>query len=128
MEKYQFKFINYQKAYLLLDKRVKILQTDPTNDFYQAGIIQTFEFTFELAWKFLRSFMEYKGLEVTTFPRDIIKLAFQNNLVQNGEIWLQALESRNKTSHNGDFASLLTKQITEDYLPLFEKLYTQIYE
>ncbi len=81
--KYQFKFINFEKAFLLLCERVEILRKDPDNEMFQAAIIQTFEFTFELSWKLIKAFLEYKGVDCQPYPRDIIKAAFQNGLIKN---------------------------------------------
>ena len=36
------------------------------------GAIQRFEFTFELAWKFLRSLLQFQGIEANS-PRSAIK-------------------------------------------------------
>ncbi len=128
LPKYQFKLINYQKAHILLGERIKILKADPDNELIQAAIIQTFEFTFELAWKLIKSYMSFKGIETEAFPRDVIKTAFQNGLISDGKVWLEALEARNKTSHtyNGNFARQLTTNIIQLYYPAFEEVYKLI--
>ena len=71
------------------------------NKFEQAGLIQTFEFTFELAWKTLKDYLEYKGFTVPS-PRDTIKQAFQKGYIEDGRIWLEALEKRNLMAHTYD--------------------------
>jgi nucleotidyltransferase substrate binding protein (TIGR01987 family) len=128
LQKYHFKFINFQKAFILLGERILILKNDPDNDLIQAGVIQTFEFTFELGWKLLKSYMSYKGIESDFFPRNVIKLAFQNGVISNGQVWLEALESRNKTSHtyNGKFAGQLSTNIIQSFYPAFEEIYNVI--
>jgi nucleotidyltransferase substrate binding protein (TIGR01987 family) len=125
IEQYQYKYLNYEKAFILLDQRVAILKNDPKNEIVKAAVIQTFEFTFELAWKLIKSFLSYKGIEALPLPRDIIKLGFQNGLLKNGQVWLDALDSRNRTSHtyNGDFATNLSHNIATVFLPAFEELY-----
>lgn len=63
------------------------------------GTIQRFEFCFELSWKLMKSFAEYKGLEVRS-PRDAVRLAAQLGVLDNPRIWLKKyLESRNIASH-----------------------------
>ena len=88
------------------------------------GLIQRFEYTFELAWKTLKDFLESKG-ENVKFPRDVIKKAFQTELINDGEIWLQVLEKRNLMSHIYDeqvFNSIILL-IKDTYFSEIEKLY-----
>lgn len=60
--------------------------------------IQRFEYCFELAWKLMQSVARVKGTEVYN-PRDSIRTAAQNNLIDNAEIWFEFLKSRNTTVH-----------------------------
>ena len=62
------------------------------------GVIQRFEFTFELLWKTLKIFLQYQGVETKT-PRDSLKEAFRIALIEDEAIFLDMLEDRNKTSH-----------------------------
>ncbi|MCM3714432.1 nucleotidyltransferase substrate binding protein [Alkalihalobacillus oceani] len=79
------------------------------------GIIQRFEYTFELSWKTLKDYLEAQG-EKARFPRDVIKKAFQYEMIDNGTVWMQMLESRNILSHPYDeqaFETVFTKIIQE---------------
>ena len=51
---WQFRFESLQKAHRLLAKGIAIF--DPS-DIEQQGIIQAFEFTFELCWKTLEDYL-----------------------------------------------------------------------
>ncbi len=62
------------------------------------GTVKRFEFTFELSWKLMKDYLDYKGIEAAT-PRDVIKEAYQAKLISNGDQWIQMLEDRNTTSH-----------------------------
>jgi len=62
------------------------------------GVIQRFEFTFELLWKAIRVFLEYQGIEAKT-PRNSFKEAFKLGIIKNEELSLDMLEDRNRTSH-----------------------------
>lgn len=70
------------------------------------GTIQRYEFTFELAWKLLRSILEYNGINAAT-PRIAIKEAYRAGIISKGEEWIDMLEDRNKTSHVYDEAQAL---------------------
>ncbi len=125
LQKSQFKLLNFEKAFNQLNYRFDVLKSNPEDEIVQTSVIQTFEFTFELAWKLLKSFLEYKGVVVESYPRDVIKVAFQNNLISNGETWLNALEDRNKTSHtyNSNFARQMVTRIIQDYQAIFTEIF-----
>ena len=67
-------------------------------DIHQVALIGAFEFTFELAWKTLKDYLKFGGIDVS-LPRDIIKQSFHHNLIENGQIWIDMLEDRNILSH-----------------------------
>jgi nucleotidyltransferase substrate binding protein (TIGR01987 family) len=60
-----------------------------------------FEFTFELSWKTLKDLLFYEGYEVNS-PREAIRQGFAAGLIQDAELWLTAMESRNRLSHTYD--------------------------
>lgn len=118
--RWEQRFQNLKKAHFQLHKGVKMAAP---NELEEQGIIKSFEFTFELAWKTLKDFMEAKGSSVS-FPRDVIKEAFQQNLISDGEIWLKMLENRNLLSHTYDEkkANEALLLIRSAYEPAIEKL------
>lgn len=65
------------------------------------GIIQSFEFTFELAWKTLKDYLESQGVR-SAFPREVIKQAFHYEILEDGEVWLEMLQKRNLLAHTYD--------------------------
>ncbi len=62
------------------------------------GVIQRFEFTFELLWKALKIYLEYQGIIAKT-PRDSFVEAFRIGLFNDEKIFLDMMEDRNSTSH-----------------------------
>jgi len=62
------------------------------------GVIQRFEFTFELTWKSLRLFLLDQGIVVNS-PKEAFKGAFRYGLIKDGKLFLDMLEDRNLTSH-----------------------------
>jgi len=66
----------------------------------RAGLIQTFEFTFELAWKTLKDLLYYQGFDVNT-PREVLRQAFSAGLLTEDETetLLDALGKRNLLAH-----------------------------
>lgn len=68
------------------------------NEYIRDSAIQRFEFTFELAWKTLKAFLEEQGITVYS-PRDSFKGAFQLGLLDEETTWLEMIELRNLTTH-----------------------------
>lgn len=91
------------------------------SDLEKAGLIQIYEFTFELAWKTLKDFLEEKQVLVK-FLRDTIKEGFKYEIIKNGDVWLDMLQKRNLMSHtyNEKNADLAYGLIVNDY---FKELY-----
>lgn len=75
------------------------LAKDSFEDLEKDGVIQRFEFTFELAWKTLKNYLEDQGVIEVSFPKNVLRKAFQDNLIEDGDLWLQMLEDRNLLSH-----------------------------
>ena len=69
-----------------------------------AGLVQTYEFTFELCWKTLKDKLVYDGYSVNS-PREAIRQAFGAGLIGHIDCWFQALESRNLFVHTYDDSS-----------------------
>lgn len=116
------RFDNFEKSLHLLKQSLLIHEPNITE---MAGIIKFFEISFELSWKVLKDYMENLGNDNVNFPRQIIKEAYQANLINHGQIWLQALNDRNVAAHTYDevFAKEMTKLIKETYFPVLLDLY-----
>tara|TARA_Y100000590_G_C15732923_1_gene1017659 strand:+ start:104 stop:508 length:405 start_codon:yes stop_codon:yes gene_type:complete len=80
----------------LKDGLSESIQTDLQRD----GIIQRFEYTFELSWKSIRSLLIALGRnEVSSSPRPLFRDALEENLIDHFDRWLGFLEARNQTAH-----------------------------
>ena len=82
------------------------------------GVIQRFEFTFELLWKTLKVLLESEGIDCMT-PKECLKSAFRIGIIKDEQIVLDMLEDRNKTSHIYDEkeSKKVFEKIKEEYLP-----------
>lgn len=118
------RFQNYERAYLRLKEGTETYSTAPNNLLMQAGLIQMFEFTFELALKLLKDYLEEEGFLVQS-PKSVIRQAYQSGYICDGEVWMQALNDRNLTSHTYDDENAIAviDDIREKYLYIFESLY-----
>lgn len=96
------------------------------NDLDRDGVIQRFEFTFELVWKTIQEYAKYKGLEVVS-PRDSFRVASDLGIIENPEIWFDFLRDRNESTHlyNEDQAKLIFSHIPS-FIAEVEKLLSNI--
>lgn len=118
--RWQQRFQNFDKSYKFLKETIAIQNP---SDAEQAGLMQFFEMTFELAWKTLKDYLVSEGFSVKS-PRDTIKQAFQNEML-DGHVWLKALNDRNLTSHLYDKkkSQEIEKKVREIYFPAIKQLH-----
>lgn len=112
------RFSNYKKAFSQLKK---FIDKGKLNELEQQGLIQAFEYTYELAWNTIKDFYENQGEINIQGSRDAFRLAFNRGLIENGDIWLDMVKSRTKTSHtyNEETANEIANAITNSYFNLF---------
>ena len=68
------------------------------DDLDRDGVIQRFEFTFELLWKVIQEYAKYKGIESAS-PRDAFRVAGDLGIIDNPNTWFDFLKDRNLTTH-----------------------------
>ena len=112
---------NYQKTLERLDES---LEKQNPDQFIYDSVIKRFEFTYELAWKLMKAFIEYKGGEDVRFARDVFREAYANGLVKDGEGWLQMMQGRNLSSHtyNEEAAREIYDRVKQIYRKQFMEL------
>ena len=121
------RFQNFEKAFLLLQEVVE--SKDNLSEFaaiVQEGIIQRFEYTFELAWKTLKDKMEADGLSLERLsPKYIFKDAYKSKYIDTVEVWIEMTNDRNLMSHTYDSVKLpeMLHNIKALYYPEIRKLY-----
>lgn len=96
-----------------------------------AGLIQTFEFTFELTWKTLKDLLELEGYD-TTSPRSAIRTALQAKHISalQCETLLEALGKRNLLTHTYDEDNVIEAKelILKDFEPVLTAIVTYLTE
>ena len=96
MNRFEERKNELKKATSKLEEALKEKETELVID----GILHRFEFTFELAWKTMKDYLEYEGIIAKTgSPREVIKEAFSSGLIENGEDWIDMMLARNSLSH-----------------------------
>lgn len=124
------RFNNFKKALSQLREAIELAQQRPLSKLEEQGLIQSFEFTHELAWKTVKDFLESRGVQNLYGSKDVTREAFRTNLIENGETWMAMIQSRNLTSHTYDEATAaqISAAIRGSYFTEFEALLIKLAE
>ncbi len=125
--RWQQRFGNFEKALAQLTEAIENNGENPI-DIIKEGIIQRFEFTHELAWKVMKDFLEYEGFQNIAGSRSATREAFNKGLISEGQVWMDMIESRNKTVHtyHENILEIEYKKIFSLYFPLFIEFYDKM--
>lgn len=117
------RFNNFSKAFSQLKKFIE--KADQLNELEEQGLIQVFEYNYELSWKLLKDYLEYQGVTNIVGSRDAFRHAFNRGLIKDGEGWMKMIESRIKSSHtyNEDTADEIVTDVLQKYFFLFSELH-----
>lgn len=118
------RFSNFKRALIQLDKAMLIIEQRELSELEQQGVIQAFEYNYELAWNVLKDFYEHQGEEGIQGSRDSIRLAFKRGLIVNGEAWFDMVKNRALTAHtyNQEVTELILDNIVHRFYAEFVTL------
>ena len=97
MKVFHFKQEQFEKALIQLQKALDV----PKNEYTRDAVIQRFEFTYELAWKTLKAYLATQDMVVLS-PKETLKVAYQQGLIQDANAWSELHLKRNLTTHTYD--------------------------
>lgn len=119
------RFDNYSKA---LRQLTRFIEKGELNEFELQGLIQCFEYTYELAWNTMKDLFESQGETDIMGSRDAIRLAFRRGLIEDGETWMEMIKGRTLTSHtyNEDVAEKVALNIKSLYYKAFVSLHHKL--
>jgi nucleotidyltransferase substrate binding protein (TIGR01987 family) len=120
------RFENFERAFLLLKEAFE-KDIGGMSDLEKEGVVQRFEYTFELAWKTVKDYLIYSGVvfdQIT--PRSVIKQAFAAKIIEDGQTWIDMLEQRNLMSHTYDkeIFDIVVRNISQRYFVALEQVFT----
>lgn len=120
------RYSNFKKVSSQLQE---FIEKEELNKFELQGLIKCFEYTFELAWKTMKDYLEQEGYEVKS-PRKAIQLAFQIELISDGHTWIDALQKRNLMAHtyNENIAKEAEGLIRDKYYKMIRDLNSKLGE
>ena len=129
LPRWEQKLQSYHKALNRLAEIVNEMDKRQLNDFEADGLIQRFEFTFELAWKLIKSYAEFQGTDKEIMgSRDAVRWAFENHLISDSATWMEMIKRRNDTSHtyDEDTATEVVLSVKASYFQAFVALYNEM--
>ena len=115
------RFKNFTKA---LGQLSKFIQKGDLNELEKQGLIQAFEYTYELAWNTIKDYFEDQGETGIHGSRDAFRLAFRRGLVENGQAWMDMIKSRTLTTHtyNEEVTEAIANAVITIYYTEFKLL------
>jgi nucleotidyltransferase substrate binding protein (TIGR01987 family) len=123
------RFNNYRKALASLTDAVALTEERELSALKQQGLIQGFEFTFDLAWKTLQDILrERNNPDSNGGPSVIITYSLDYGYIIDYEAWKAMKKSRDLTSHSYDEekADEIADRIVNLYHCLFIQLETRL--
>jgi nucleotidyltransferase substrate binding protein (TIGR01987 family) len=121
--RWQERFENFKKAYKNFSD-IAVMDTDTLSDLEKEGFVQRFEYTYDLAWKTLKDYLLAQGFDLNS-PKTIFRQAFQNEIITDGEVWMEAVAKRNLTSHtyNAEVLNKTVAFLVDELFPALEKMH-----
>jgi nucleotidyltransferase substrate binding protein (TIGR01987 family) len=118
------RFANFTKALSQLREAVDLAQERELTKLEEQGLIQSFEYTHELAWNTLKDFLEERGVQKMYGSKDATREAVKAGLIENSEAWMEMIQSRNLTTHTYDEATVakIVSSVTHVYFSEFEDM------
>ena len=129
LPRWEQKLRSYYKALNRLAEIVNVMDKRQLNEFEADGLVQRFEFTFELAWKLIKCYAEYQGTDKEIMgSRDAIRWAFENKIINDSGTWMEMVKRRNDTSHSydEDTAAEVVVSVKNSYFQAFMALYDKM--
>lgn len=118
------RYSNYHKACTLLTELTKEREFDSLSKLETEGLVQRFEYTFELAWKVLQDILNFSGYDFAPGPNGTLKTAFEAGFITDHDRWREMLKSRKIFTHVYDENEILSVagKIYTDFAPVLKIL------
>lgn len=134
--RWEQRFSNFEKALQKLTEAIELVQAsensnrsqfiesinyEKLDEIIKEGLIQRFEYTYEMAWNVMKDYASYQGINDLTGSRDAIRFAFSAKLISDGESWMEMIKSRVLTTHtyNEATANEVFTKVVSIFYPCF---------
>ena len=125
--RWQLRFQSFSRAQATFARILATTEEQQADEIPQMALIQAFEFTYELAWKMLKDYLESEGLLQVATPKEVIRTAFQAGVLNDGEKWMEAIAKRNLASHaySQEVLNETVDYIRNEFAPLAQQLHQE---
>ena len=96
------RFQNYKLALATVKSAVELAASRELSDLEKQGMIQGFEFTFEMAWNVMKDYLEEEGINGIIGSKGAVRHAFNKGLIEDGQVWMDMIKDRNLAAHSYD--------------------------
>ena len=127
--RWQYRFETFGRALAMLRQGVETLTERPLTELEREGLVQRFEYTWELGWNLLADYLDYQGVLLPTkTPRAVLKAAYERGVIENGPEWMKALDARNRMAHTYSFAAFeeVVGAVRDSYFGLLDGLWDRL--
>ena len=129
LPRWRLRHENFGKAVAALDEAVRERAKRNLSDLEQAGLVRRFKITCELGWKLLADCLREIGRELEVVgPKPVIRDAFAAGLIGDGQLWIDAADTRNIMSHLYDKQKIdhEIEVVASRYLAAFQTLHDKL--
>ena len=107
---------------------VQVSDLTSLSELEKEGLIQRFEYTYELSWRTLQDFLRYKGHVDIAGPNATLSLALQNGYITNADGWRKMKKSRELMPYiyDKEQVDLIATDIAGVFADLLEQLYIRL--
>ena len=115
------RFNNFIRAFGNLQSAIDLSNDRELSDLEKQGLLQAFEFTHELAWNVLKDYLAEQGFLGIIGSKNVAREAFKQDLIQDGQTWIDMVYSRNQTVHayHIEIANQVFNDIVDKFFPAF---------
>ena len=127
--RWRIRFENFSRAVERLGEAAAAMRLRPLSDLESEGVVHRFEYTWELAWKVVKDYLDAQGVAFATItPASVLRTALGAGLINDGDTWMKALEARNLMSHSYSRRAFerTVEEIRTSYLTMFEGLHDRL--
>ncbi len=113
-----------------LNQLSRFMEREDLDELQEQGLIQSFEYNHELAWKTQKDFLQDRGVKDMYGSKDVAREAFNLGLITNHQAWMNMIKDRNVTSHtyNEGVTKEIIDHIVDEYFAEFQIVHQKLTE
>ena len=121
-------FQDFEKALKVFQRRIDEYEKHSDEEVYQLALVKSFELIHEMSYKTLKDYLENEGVNVKPSPKDVLRNAFQNELISKAELWMESINKRSRIvlAYETNVLREIIQFSADDFYPIVQDLYFQL--